>query len=317
MKIGLDIMGGDFAPEATIAGAMEAQREISSEHQIILIGDQERGKAICKAQGGSPDVFQWINSGQVIEMGEFPAKAFSRKPDSSIAKGYKILQAGEIDVFASAGNTGAMLVGAMYTIKPVPGIIRPAISAILPRPEGKNGIILDIGLNPDSKPDVLYQYAILGSVYAQRLLGIENPRVALLNIGEEEEKGSAAIQTTYGSMKGTLDFNFVGNIEGHALFTPEKADVVVCDGFVGNVVLKEAEALYALMRRENVNSDFWEQFNFETIGGTPILGVNSNVVIGHGVSRSKAIKHMLLHSLSMSKAELPTRFKEIFTRWLK
>ena len=317
MNIGLDIMGGDYAPDAAVTGAIEAHKAVDHNHQFFLIGDEEKGRAICKEHNYDPDAFTWVQSSQVITMGEFPAKAFSKKPDSSISKGYMLLHKGEIDVLASAGNTGAMLVGAMYTIKPVPGVIRPAISAILPRPQGSNGIILDVGLNPDSKPDVLYQYGILGSEYAKHILEIDDPRVAILNIGEEEEKGNAVAQATFEAMQGNSDFNFTGNVEGNALFTPEKADVVVCDGFVGNIVLKEAESFYALMRKESISSDFWEQFNFEKVGGTPILGVNSNVVIGHGISNAQAIKHMLLHSLTMSKAQLPARFKEIFTRWLK
>lgn len=317
MRIGLDIMGGDFAPEATVSGAILAYQSMASEHQLVLIGDTEKGKKICQQHQFDPEVFQWVHTDQVIEMSDMPSKAFTKKPRSSIAMGYGLLKQQKIDVLASAGNTGAMLVGAMYSIKPIPGVIRPAISVQLPRPNNKPGILLDVGLNPDSKPDVLYQYAILGSQYAHDILGIEKPRVALLNIGEEAEKGNVLVQATYENMKDTTDFHFVGNIEGNQLFVPDKADVVVCDGFVGNIVVKEAESFYSLMRQLNIKSDaFLEQFNFEKIGGTPILGVNANVIIGHGVSREKAIKQMLVHAGEISQANLPQRFKDIFTRWL-
>ena len=319
MRIGLDIMGGDYAPEPIVAGAIDAHAEFGGEHTIVLFGDADKGKAICQARNFDPEHFEWVHATQVIGMGEFPARAFTKKPDSSIAVAYKYLHSGKIDVFASAGNTGAMLVGAMYTIKPIPGIIRPAISAILPRPDGKNGVILDVGLNVDSKPDVLYQYGVLGSIYAREILNIEQPRVALLNIGEEPEKGNVAVQSTYESMKGTDDFHFVGNMESSYLFTAEKADVVVCDGFVGNVVMKEAEAFYAMIK-DKMPSDangFMGRFDFERIGGTPILGVNANVIIGHGVSREKATKQMVAHAIDISSANLPNRFKEIFLKWLK
>ena len=317
MKIGLDIMGGDYAPEASIAGAISAQKEIGTANEIVLIGDETAGKEICRKYDYDPSAFTWIHTDQVIETGEFPAKAYSKKPSSSIATGYGLLAKKDIDVFASAGNTGALMVGAMYTIKPVSGIIRPAISAVLPRPNSNSGLILDVGLNPDSKPDVLYQYGLLGSVYGKRILNIDNPRVALLNIGEEEEKGNTNVRAAYEGMKGSADFNFVGNVEGNQLFTDKQTDIVVCDGFVGNIVLKEAESLYGLFNPGHYDNEFLESFDFEKIGGTPILGVNSNVVIGHGVSNEKAVKSMINHAINISQANLSDRFKEIFTKWEK
>ena len=215
-----------------------------------------------------------------------------------------MLKGGKIDGFASAGNTGAMLVGVHYAIKTIPGIIRPAIATFIPTESDIPTLILDVGLNPDSKPDVLYQYGILGSVYAKGVWDIENPRIALLNIGSEESKGNLVVRSAYEMMLGSEHFNFVGNIEGNDLFSNDKADVIVCDGFVGNVVLKEGEAFYKLLRKRKVKDEFFERFNFENFGGSPILGATSVVVIGHGISNAKAIKNMILHTRDMIEAGL-------------
>jgi len=222
------------------------------------------------------------------------------------------LQANKIQGFASAGNTGAMLVGVMFTVKSIEGIIRPAIATLIPNLSGKSTILLDVGLNPDCKPDVLYQYAILGSNYAEFVFGIQNPRVALLNIGSEKEKGNLVAKATHELMQETKDFNFVGNVEGNDLFHEDKADVVVCDGFVGNIVLKEAESFYSVVKHLKIEHEFFEGFNFENFGGTPILGINSNVIIGHGASTEKAIKNMILHTKDVINANLPERFRKVF-----
>ena len=245
-------------------------------------------------------------------MGENPAKTVGKKTDSSITVGFSWLAQKKIDGFASAGNTGAMLVGTMYTIKSVPGIIRPAIASYIPVAEGKFNLLLDVGINPDCRPDVLFQYGILGNIYAKLIFGVDNPRIALLNIGMEDEKGNLVIKSTYELMKDNSDFNFVGNIEGHDIFSNAKADVVVCDGFVGNVVLKEAEAFYHLIKKRKISDPFFEMFNFENYGGTPILGVNAPVIIGHGVSNAKAIMNMILQTKSVISSNLCGKIKEAF-----
>jgi glycerol-3-phosphate acyltransferase PlsX len=170
---------------------------------------------------------------------------------------------------------------------------------------------LDVGINVDCKPDVLYQYAILGSLYAQNVYNIDNPRVGLLNIGSEEEKGNLLSKTTFQAMKGTTEFNFIGNVEGNDFFT-ENVDVIVCDGFVGNVLLKQAEAFYRLIRKRHIVDDFFEKFNFENYGGTPVLGVNAPVIIGHGISNEKAIKNMIIHAREVVHANLPDKIKHAF-----
>jgi glycerol-3-phosphate acyltransferase PlsX len=305
-------MGGDFAPEATVLGAILAHKEMSSEDRIVLIGDQEKINEILIRESVDVNNFDIVHTTEVIDMHDHPAKAFSKKPDSSIAKGFYLLTKGEIDGFASAGSTGAMMVGAMFSVKSIPGIIRPVITGPIPKLDGTNAIILDVGLNPDTKPDVLYQYAILGSIYAENVYNIKNPKVGLMNIGSEEEKGNLVTKSAHELMKDSTDFNFVGNIEANEIFDEGKADVIVCDGFVGNVILKEAEAFYTVYRKRKLNDEFFDRFNFENYGGTPILGVNKNIVIGHGISNDVAIKNMILHTKEVAEANLSEKIKEAF-----
>ncbi len=308
MKIGIDIMGGDYAPAVTVAGAVLAQKDLESSVELVLIGNKELIIKELEKEGVSPSSFVIIHADDVIGMGEHPTKAFIKKPNSSIAKGFELLAKKEINAFASAGNTGAMLVGSMYTVKSIPGIIRPCITSAVPKQDGGFTILLDVGSNPDCKPDVLYQYAILGSNYAQHVYGVKNPKVGLLNLGEEEEKGSILTQATFQLMKDTEDFNFIGNVEGRDILLKD-VDVVVCDGFTGNIVLKMAESFYTLMAKRNLLDDYFSTFNYENYGGTPILGVNSNVIIGHGISNDTAIKNMILHSVEVAKAELSEKLK--------
>ena len=313
MKIGIDIMGGDYAPEAVIDGIILANEHLPPHIKFVLLGDENIAKEILSERNfdiNSPRL-EFVHAPDVIQMGEHPAKAFSQKPNSSIAKGFRLLSSKEIDGIASAGNTGAMLVGAMLTIKGIPGIIRPSIAVSVPKINGKRTVLLDVGLNPDCKPDVLYQYGILGSIFAENVYNVENPRVGLLNIGEEEEKGNILAQSTYAAMKGTKDFNFVGNVEGKDLFS-DNVDVVVCDGFVGNIVLKQTEAIYHLAQKRNIKDEYFDTFNFENYGGTPILGVNSTVIIGHGISNAVAIKNMIIHTSEVIDAKLTEKFKEAF-----
>ena len=313
MKIGVDAMGGDHAPEAVVLGAILAQKQLSADQRIVLFGDEKQIVSLLKRENANPDNFDIVNSTEVIEMCENPAKAFTKKPDSSISNGFKALATKQIDGFASAGSTGAMLVGAMYTVKQVSGIIRPSIASFIPVSEKKFNLLLDVGLNPDCKPEVLYQYGILGSLYAKFVLGNQNPRVALLNIGEEDEKGNLLVKSTFELMKGNKDFNFVGNVEGNDLFKDDKADVVVCDGFVGNVVLKEAEAFYKIIKRRKIEDPYLEMFNAENYGGTPILGVNEPVIIAHGSSNPKAIMNMIFQTREVISSNLCLKIKEAFS----
>ncbi len=311
MKIGLDIMGGDFAPKNCLDGAIDALATLPSDVRMVLIGDSEQAKAYLKTKNIPEDKFDFVNATEVIEMGEHPTKALSQKPNSSIAVGYKLLKENAIQSFASAGNTGAMLVGAMFSVKAVPGVIRPCITSILPKINGGFGIILDVGTNADCKPDVLYQFAILGSVFAKEVYKIENPKIGLLNIGEEPEKGNLVAQAAHALMKDSKDFNFVGNVEGIEVFE-DKADVIVCEGFTGNVLLKTAEAFYSLSKKRNISDEYFDKFNYELYGGTPILGVNSNVMIAHGKSSPLAFKNMMVLSKDIVEANLNEKIKNVF-----
>lgn len=311
MRIGLDIMGGDFAPSVTVKGAILAKNELPEDAKIILIGDETLIKQELQKENCIADTFEIVHTSQIIEMGEHPTKAFQQKSDSSITVGFTLLKQGKIDAFASAGNTGAMLVGSMFVLKPIPGVIRPCITSILPKPNGSFGIILDVGTNADCKPDVLYQFGILGMLYAKHVYNIENPKVGLLNIGEEEKKGNLLTQAAHELMKESKEFHFIGNVEGRDLFD-EKVDVIVCDGFTGNVVLKEAEAFYTLIKKRGINDEYFNRFNYEIYGGTPILGINSNVLIGHGMSSAVAIKNMVKLSKDVAEAKLSEKIIQAF-----
>lgn len=311
MKIGLDIMGGDFAPANCIDGAIMALETLPATVKIVLIGDVEKAKSHLKTKGVPEDKFELVHAPDVIEMGEHPTKALAQKPNSSIAVGYKLLKDNDIQCFASAGNTGAMLVGAMFSVKAVPGVIRPCITSILPKLSGGFGIILDVGTNADCKPDVLYQFAILGSIFAKEVYKINNPKIGLLNIGEEPEKGNLVAQATHALMKDSKDFNFIGNVEGIEVFE-DKADVIVCEGFTGNVLLKTAEAFYSMIKKRNRSDDYFDKFNYELYGGTPILGINSNVMIAHGKSTPLAFKNMMVLSKDIIEANLNEKIKNVF-----
>ena len=311
MRIGLDVMGGDFTPSATVKGAVLAQQELANMATLVLIGDESKIKSELVTENADASLFEIVHAPDQIGMGEHPTKAFVKKPKSSISIGFHLLKEGLIDGFAGAGNSGAMLVGAFYTVKSITGVIRPSITSILPKENGGVGLLLDVGINADCKPDVLNQFAILGSLYAEHVYGITNPKVALLNIGEEEGKGNLLCQAAYSLMKDSEEFNFVGNVEGRDLFS-DSADVIVCDGFTGNIVLKQAEAFYALTKKRGIQDEYFDRFNYENYGGTPILGVNGVVVIGHGISNDKAIKNMLLHTAEVIEAKLPEKIKKAF-----
>ncbi len=313
MKIGIDILGGDFAPDANIAGAVLARKELPQDARIVLIGDQDQILSGLNALNENHDNYDIVHAPDVITMHDHPTRAIPNKPNSSIAVGFDLLAKKEIDVFASTGNTGAMLVGAIYKVNTIPGIIRPCITSVLPTADGNNSILLDVGSNADCKADVLYQFGVLGSIYAKSVYGIENPRVGLLNIGEEETKGNLLTISTHKLMAESDEINFIGNIEGRDLFTGA-ADVIVCDGFTGNVVLKQAEGIYTLMKKRGIKDDYFDRFNYENYGGTPILGVKGNVIIGHGISNDKAVRSMIMHSYEVANSGLAQNINNAFNQ---
>jgi len=298
MKIGLDIMGGDYAPKANVLGAIAAHQSLTPDQHLVLIGDTQQIKPLLSENGFNPDHFEYVHTDEVIGMGEHPTKAIVQKPNSSISVGFQLLKEGKIDSFASAGNSGAMLVGAVFSVKTIPGIIRPCLSTMVPKLKGGTGLMLDVGANADCKPDVLLQFGVLGSMYAEHIMQIEKPKVALMNIGEEDEKGNILSMATFPLMKESNLFNFVGNIEGRDLFN-DKADVIVCDGFTGNIMLKLAESFYVLTIKKGLKDEFFDRFNYENYGGSPVLGVNAPVIIGHGISSPEAVKNMIFQSRDM------------------
>lgn len=304
-------MGGDYAPKAIVLGAIAAHQSLNAGEHLVLIGDTEQIKPILSEEGFNPDHFEYVHTDEVIGMGEHPTKAIVQKPNSSIAVGFNLLKEGKIDSFASAGNSGAMLVGAVFSVKTIPGIIRPCLCSILPKLKGGTGLLLDVGANADCKPDILLQFGVLGSLYAENLFKIDNPRVALMNIGEEDEKGNMLSMATFPLMKETNLFNFVGNVEGRDLFN-DKSDVIVCDGFTGNVMLKLAESFYVITIKKGLKDEFFDRFNYEQYGGSPVLGVNAPVVIGHGISSPLAVKNMVLQSREMITTGLVEKIRMAF-----
>ena len=312
MKIGIDILGGDFAPDANISGAVLAKKELPGDVKLVLLGDRDQISSGLLSLNASLGDYEIVHAPDVITMHDHPTRAIPQKPNSSIAVGFDLLSKHEIDAFASTGNTGAMLVGAIYKINTIPGIIRPCITSTLPAIDGSKSILLDVGSNADCKADVLYQFAVLGALYAKKVYGVENPKVALLNIGEEESKGNLLTLAAHKLMAESDDINFIGNIEGRDLFFG-KADVIVCDGFTGNVVLKEAEGIYTLMKKRGIKDEYFDRFNYENYGGTPILGVKGNVIIGHGISNDIAVKNMILHSYEVAKSGLAKSVNEAFS----
>ncbi|MCG9881802.1 MAG: phosphate acyltransferase PlsX [Bacteroidia bacterium] len=303
MKIGFDIMGGDYAPKEAIAGAILANSEMAGAARIVLIGDSEQAKQQLTEQGASHSDFDFVHTSEVIGMGEHPTKAISQKKDSSISVGFGLLAKKQIDAFVSAGNTGAMLVGSMFSVKPIEGVIRPCVTAMVPKAKGGIGLLLDVGANADCKPDVLYQFGILGSLLLEHVYKIEKPRVGLLSIGEEKEKGNLVTVSAHHIMEDTNQFNFIGNVEGRDIIS-NKVDVIVCDGFTGNVVLKALESMYFALRKRGIEDEYLESFNYENFGGTPIMGVNAPVIIGHGISNAKAFKNMLHSAKSVVDSNL-------------
>lgn len=312
MNIGIDMMGGDFAPLEAVLGLQEYFSSGETISTLYCIGDEEQVKPLLALHSLDMANIVTVHAAQVIEMNEHPTKALKEKQQSSIAIGFHLLANGKIDGFISAGNTGAMLVGAMYSIKPIEGVLRPTIATVIPKLNGGTGLLLDVGLNADCKPEHLNQFAILGGLYAKDILGIQNPTIGLLNVGEEEGKGNLLAQATYPLLKENTRINFIGNIEGRDLFF-NKADVVVCEGFTGNIILKLAESLYDIAKERKLHEDsYMSRFHYENYGGTPVLGVKKPVIIGHGISNGKAFSNMILLAEKMISSNICGEMVESF-----
>lgn len=311
MNIGLDMMGGDFAPLEAVKGAAEFLTTAPANIQLTLIGDETQIKVHLITHPIPADKYSIVHATQVIEMNEHPTKALKEKQQSSIAIGFQLLATGKTDAFISAGNTGAMMVGSLFSIKAIEGVLRPTIGAYMPREDGTLGLLVDAGLNADCKPENLNQFAILGSLFAKHILNFPNPKVGLINLGEEEGKGNILTLATYPLLKENTQINFTGNVEGRDILT-NKADVFVCNGYTGNVVLKLVESIYDIAKRRNIDDEHFNRFNFEQYGGVPVLGVSKPVIIGHGISHAMAFKNMIRIACRMLETDLLGKMKDSF-----
>ncbi|HEX3033001.1 MAG TPA: phosphate acyltransferase PlsX [Bacillota bacterium] len=313
MRVVVDAMGGDYAPREVVKGAVQAAREYKWE--ILLVGPselikQELAEVTGKKPGDSVPGISIINADEVIEMNEHPAQAVRRKKNSSIVVGVKLVKEGQGDAFVSAGNTGAAMAASLLAYRPIAGIDRPAIASVMPTVKGAT-LVLDVGANADCKPHNLAQFGIMGQIYANKILGVAKPTVGLLNIGEEETKGNELSQAAFNLMRNWTGLNFIGNVEGRDIIDG-KADVVVCDGFVGNVVLKFAEGLakgLLGMIKEGAMSSLRgklgglllkpalgglkKKMDYTEYGGAPLLGLNGICIISHGSSNAHAIKNAI------------------------
>src|SRR5256714_5556874 len=304
MKIALDAMGGDFAPDQVVAGGVQAHREFGVE--VIFVGQKDKVDAAL-AKAGAGKWAQIEDAPEVIAMDEHPAQAVRGKKGTSIVRGIQMVDDGRVSGFVSAGNSGAVMAAALFGLHRIPGIDRPAIGSAIPISTGRNCFLLDVGANTDARPEHLLQYAVMGRIYAERLMGIATPRVALLSNGEESGKGNQLVQAADPLLRAQKDINFVGNIEGKDVFRG-KADVVVADGFSGNILIKTAEGVAEFLftnMRDAVKGDplatlggllirpklraIRRRADWREFGGALLLGVNGVAVIAHGRSDARAI----------------------------
>ena len=318
MRIALDAMGGDAAPETTVAGAVRAARELPVE--IVLVGQREAIEKHLASYSQRPANLSLLHAAEVIGMEESPVASIRKKRDSSINVGLGLLKEKQVDAFVSAGNTGAVMSASMFLVGLLPGIERPGIAILLPGVKGDT-LLIDVGANIDPKPIHLLQYALMGEAYVRCVLGKARPTVGLLNVGEEESKGTEFMKEAYGMLEGS-GVNFAGNVEGHDIFTGEY-DVIVCDGFAGNVALKTAEslahAINVLLKRSLAMSPItrlgaWlardafrqlrKEVDYAEHGGAPLLGVDGVSIIAHGASGGKAIKNAIRVAYESVRHEL-------------
>jgi len=318
MKIAVDAMGGDSGVPVNVEGAIDAAREYGLE--VILVGDRTVIERELARHRTGPLPISVRHASQVVEMGEQPSHALRRKRDSSMRVAASLVRDGEAGAFISAGNTGAAMAIAMFTLGVLPGVDRPAIAVVLPNKIGRT-ILLDVGANIDPKPWHLAQYAVMGHVYAKDILGVTEPRVGLLSVGEEEGKGNELVREVFKRLEES-PINFVGNVEGRDLYNGH-TDVVVTDGFTGNVCLKVSESLADMLinlLREEIGRSMstklaallvrpafrrlWKRVDYTETGGAPLLGINGACIIGHGSSPARAVKNGIRTAAEWVKADL-------------
>ena len=328
MKIALDAMGGDFAPEQVVAGGVQAHRELGVE--VIFVGQKDRVDAALAASGAG----KWAeieDAPEVIAMDEHPAQAVRAKKASSIVRGIQMVEDGRARGFVSAGNSGAVMAAALFGLRRIHGVDRPAIGSPIPTSAGRPCFLLDVGANVDARPEHLQQYAVLGSIYAERLLGIPSPRVALLSNGEEPGKGNQLVQAAEPLLRGQPGINFSGNVEGKDVFRG-KVDVIVADGFSGNVLIKTAEGVAEFLfrsMRDSVKGDplasvgglllrpklraIRDRADWREFGGALLLGVNGVAVIAHGRSDARAIYNAIRVARDAVDRQVVSLFASAFT----
>jgi glycerol-3-phosphate acyltransferase PlsX len=307
LRIAVDAMGGDVGPTVTVEGAVAAAREYKVE--VVLVGDKATVERELARHDAARLPVTVRHASQVVSMDESPSQALRRKRDSSLRIAAELVRDGEAGAFVSAGNTGAAMAIAMFTLGVLPGVDRPAIAVVLPNLKGRT-ILLDVGANVDPKPKHLVQYAVMGQLYARDILGIASPRVGLLSVGEEEGKGNELVREVFKTLEG-MPLNFAGNVEGRDLYNGS-VDVVVTDGFTGNVALKISESLADMivhLIREELTSTpiaklgallvrpafrrFWKRVDYNELGGAPLLGINGACIISHGASPPRAVKNAI------------------------
>lgn len=323
LRLALDAMGGDFAPRNEVMGAFDAFKEKGKnlDFEIVFIGIEDKIKSVLNSFDHSGFKYSIVHTDEVVEMDDDSTIALKKKKNSSLYKGLEMHAAGEADAFLSAGNTGAMLSTATVLLGRIPGVSRPTIGSFFPSVIKTPALLLDVGANITVKPQHLYEFGVMGSIYANYLLNIENPRVAILNIGEEKSKGTDTLLKAYELFLGS-DINFIGNVEGRDILHGA-ADVVVCDGYTGNIVLKFAESIVKFMKLQlknyadkaftnklkllflkNTLKDIFADFDYQNYGGVPFLGVNGVVVVGHGKSTQLAIKNMIFKATEIIEKDI-------------
>ncbi|CAN5718791.1 phosphate acyltransferase PlsX [soil metagenome] len=319
MRIALDAMGSDNAPAIEVEGAVGALVTLGGTFRLVLVGDQDRIEAELHRYPEAPrDRIEIVHAPDRIEMGESPAQAIRRKQGSSIVVGLNLHKTMEVDAFISAGSTGAVMAGSLMILRPLHGVDRPAIGTFMPTRSG-HLLLIDAGANVDTRPHQLVQFAHLGTIYAQDLMGVERPRVGLLNIGEEREKGNELTVETHQLLAAESKLNFVGNIEGRDIIA-HGCDVLVCDGFVGNVLLKFYESvagfIVQMLRKEaeaaSAAMDFtriFQALDYTEYGGAPLLGVNGVTIICHGGSPPRAIRNAIRVAVQSVEREMVTHIK--------
>lgn len=306
MRIALDVFGGDFTPQASLEG-VSLFIQINKQAVVLLIGEEAKIRVLLSQFSLPSDRIHIVNTTEYVEMHENPVQAFQKKPNNSIAIGLSLVKQKKADAFISAGNTGAMLVGASFILPLIKGVQRPTIGSYYPQYDGTFAYLLDVGLNMDCKPEYMIGFAQLGSTYMRTIHKITNPRVALLNVGEEKNKGNQLTKKVHELLAEQKNIHFIGNIEGRDLHN-KAADVIVCDGFIGNVLLKHAESVYHLFKDKTDVSIF----NYESYGGTPVLGTEGIAIVGHGISSAEAFKNMLLKAVEMAEKKLVENIQSDF-----